>query len=74
MAYDLIRDGVQINYRNTLGNTALHYCIMNKNIDAIKLLLSYHANPHLENAEKKDCCDLAKEMNINFFTELNNCP
>lgn len=43
------------------GKTALHYAVFRKNIDCVAILLSYHANPDLEDNDKKTPRMMAEE-------------
>ena len=74
IAEKLLARNADINFQNSYGQTVLHMAVQEKNYDAIRFLLSHEANPHLEDANKMDCCDLARENSINNdFPELNNC-
>jgi len=74
MASRLIVRGANINYVNRNGNTALHICIENNLIDAVKFLLSKGANPHIMDLTGEDACDKAKKNGMAIkIPEFNNC-
>ena len=61
----LLVKGGDINYRNSKeGNTVLHQAILMKNKHAIQFILDNNANPHLENEQEYDCCDLAQQFDF----------
>lgn len=45
---ELLNRGVNINYQDQSGNTALLYAINNNNQEMVKILLTHGANPNLE--------------------------
>jgi ankyrin repeat protein len=51
--------GADINFINKMGKTPLHHAIEN-NLEAgtIKFLLNSGANPHIEDNEGHDVCDI----------------
>ena len=72
LANKLIRSGAEVNYVNSYGYTALHWCVMKKQKDASNFLLQKGANQHIISTHNptdptlpgKDCCDLAKENGL----------
>ena len=45
----LLQRGLDVNEKNYLGNTAMHYAIMNNFIKTIDLLISYGVNENIQN-------------------------
>lgn len=64
MASNLIVRGADINYVNSNGYTALHIMVENKNIEAVKFLLSKNAERHLMDLNGEDACDKAKKNGL----------
>ena len=46
---ELLNRGVNINFQNNLGDTALHYCALNGHIEIVSVLLHYRANTNITN-------------------------
>ena len=68
----LIR-GADIDYRNKLGKTALHYAIEESLPESyIRFLLGRGANPHLEDAMGWDCCSKGK-IKYPAVKDFKNC-
>ena len=61
MASKLIVRGAKIDYVNRNGNTALHLCIENHKLEAVKFLMLKGANPHIMDLTGEDACDKAKK-------------
>jgi ankyrin repeat protein len=59
----LLKRGSKINYINTKNKTPLHIAI-EKQLPSkmIQFLLSFGANPHIEDGNKLDCCDKGHEL------------
>lgn len=49
--YRLIRNGASINAINKDGNAPLHQCIINGNLEAVKLLVDYGADITMANRD-----------------------
>ena len=74
LANKLIKSGAEVNYVNSKGYTALHYCVMRKQKEASSFLLQKGANQHIVSTAQlnkenklipgKDCCDIAKENGL----------
>ncbi len=45
---------VNVNNKDRLGMTALHYAVRNKRVDIVRLLLSHNANPNARDANGRD--------------------
>lgn len=74
MAARLIVRGANIDYVNRNGNTALHLCIENKLVAAVKFLLDRGANPHIMDLQGEDSCDKARANGLALeIPEFNNC-
>ena len=74
MASKLMVRGAKIDYVNRNGKTALHICIENRKVEAVKFLLSKGANPHIMDLEGNDACDKAKSMGFaQSIPSFNNC-
>jgi ankyrin repeat protein len=68
----LVENRVDINARDCYGKTALMYAAKNHNIEMMKYLGRYHANPHIEDKENKNAryyalglstvCDCIEEL------------
>lgn len=55
-----------LDYQNPVtGNTALHYSVINSNIEIVRLLLNTNANIQLKNKDNKDAIQLAIDNNSN---------
>ena len=66
------RPRININHKDSLGNTALHYAVMTKNILAIYILMAYKANPKISNKSKLTPIKLANIMNDQSIIEALN--
>lgn len=65
----LMRDA-NINHINKDGKTALHLAVENKvEYTTIKFLLTYRANPHIEDKEGLDVCDKVKSREFGVYTK-----
>jgi len=74
MASKLMVRGARIDYVNRNGKTALHICVENKLVEAVKFLLSKGANPHIMDLEGNDVCDKAKNNGLALvIPTFNNC-
>ena len=74
MASRLIVRGADINYVNSNGFTALHICVENKLLPAIKFLLEQGADPHIMDLTGEDACDKAKRNNLaHEFKAFQDC-
>jgi len=49
---------VDIDYQNNAGYTALHYAALRGHEDLVELLISYGANPNIENNDSKIALNL----------------
>ena len=49
-----------LNLKDNLGNTALHYALKTENKHMLIALLLFGANPELANNEEKKPCDMSK--------------
>ena len=60
----LIKYGGDVNLQNSIdGNTALHYAIMNKNIEALYIILGKgNCDISIQNFNKETAVDIAKKM------------
>ena len=63
MAEILLLRGLDVNSVNRLGETALGIPIMNRDLDAIKLPLSYNIDPGIEDSEKCSAQKMAEGDN-----------
>ena len=55
----ILMSGANINYASNKGFTALHFAIQNELPEKIiKFLIKYGADPHIENRDGKDACEL----------------
>ena len=62
-ARKLVNRGADINYQNQEGNTALHVCIMKRNMPGIEWLLQQKkCDKSLKNKQGDDVCDLARRI------------
>lgn len=74
MAQRLLHKGADIDYVNSNGFTALHLCLENLKLDAVKFLLDHSANPHIMDLTGQDVCDKASQLGLSHkFPELNAC-
>jgi len=66
------RSRININHKDGLGNTALHYAVMTKNILAVYILMAYKANPKISNKSKLSPIKLANIMNDQCIIDAIN--
>lgn len=65
----LLENNANIDYQIPLnGNSALHYAVINSNLDIVRMLIAYKANIELKNKDNKNAIQLA--MDINNKTEI----
>ena len=69
----LLRRGVDINWRNREGMTALSYALIHRNLKMVQFLIENGADPHIEDSRDHDSCDYAQVNGIDQFAELNYC-
>lgn len=71
----LIKKGADVNSIDTEGNTPMHYAIFRRQVDIVKLLLSFGAEADIKANDGKSALDMAEEqddeMMINMFREKN---
>ena len=63
------RSRTNINHKDELGNTALHYAVMTRNILAVYILMAFKANPKTANNKKLSSIKLAQDLNDNDIIE-----
>lgn len=74
LAKRLLLRGANVDYVNSNGYTALHLCIENQQLQAIKFLLDNNANPHIMDLSGEDACDKASFLGLQKdYPELNAC-
>lgn len=74
MVKNLIEEGMDIDYVNQFGFTALHHFIDLKLEKQIMYLMWKGANQHIMDLNGFDSCDKAKSNGIaRKFQEFNNC-
>lgn len=62
----LLENNANIDYQIPLnGNTALHFAVINSNIEIVKMLISHKANIEIKNKENKNAIQLAMENSNN---------
>ena len=68
----LIKYGGDVNLQNSIdGNTALHYAIMNKNIEALYIILGKgNCDISIQNFNKETAVDIAKKMDSETTKEI----
>ena len=52
--------GADVNRQNVFGETALHQCVANGNVDAARLLLEHGADPNIQDIYGKAALHFAK--------------
>ena len=57
---DINPDITDVNYQGKWGYTALHFAVVEENVEGVKTLLKRKANPHIKNNSKKTPYDMAK--------------
>ena len=53
----LLKNGIDVNVRNSLGNTALHIAARTKKLESVRHLLSLGADPSIENNKRETPLD-----------------
>jgi ankyrin repeat protein len=66
----LLKKGADVNAKNFLGYTPLHYGAANGHIEVVKLLLEHGADPNIKNNEGKTAIDLARKEGYFDIVEL----
>jgi len=62
----LLENNANIDYQIPLnGNTALHFAVINSNIEIVKMLISHKANIEIKNKENKNAIQLAMDNSNN---------
>ena len=59
----LIDNGADVNACDLILRTPLHLCAKNGNLESLKLLLAFMANPYAKTITRKSICDYAKQSN-----------
>jgi ankyrin repeat protein len=62
-AETLLQAGANVNTRDSLGKTALHYAAQYANMELIEVLLNYKANVNIEDSEGNKPHEVAKKFN-----------
>jgi len=60
MVAHLITQGVNINYIDALGRTALHAALTQGHADVVKVLLNLGADPNIKRRDGWSCLEIAK--------------
>ena len=70
----IIDFGLNIDYVNKFGKTALHYFVEQKLEKQILYLLFKNSNPHILDLDELDACDKAKRNGLGMkIMQFNNC-
>jgi len=80
----LLERGINVNQRDDLGNTALHYAVLTENLYLIYLLVKKKIDILIKNKEGKSALDLAHElhheeyipilMNLSYSSSSSSSP
>lgn len=62
MLKEVLKHDIDLNQQDAQGNTALHYAVMTKNYEKLKLLLQKGADPTIQNKKRITPEDLAKKI------------
>ena len=62
----LIQNSSTVDKQNVSGNTPLHYCVKEKDVDCLKLLLKAGADPNIKNDAHESPFDIAR---MEYFEE-----
>jgi len=65
----VLLDKVNVNWKDELDNTALHYAVSNQNLENVKQLLTVKASPSIENLSGDTPWSLVNEMQIDSMNE-----
>lgn len=68
-AAELLRDGVYINSRDSLGNTPMHYAMRLGSVELADSLQKFNPDMSLTNVSDKTPLDMAVETNFVYFVE-----
>lgn len=76
----LVRNGANVNARDSAGNTPLHFAVTKRSLKLVKLLEEFGADATIENADEICAIDLSitediKEIKMHFMTlsKYNHC-
>ncbi|GIZ04566.1 tankyrase [Caerostris extrusa] len=68
--YTIIQNGIDINCKDSSGNTLLHYAALHGNLDVMKLLLEFGAIYNATNANNKTPLQLAENNSVKMLLNL----
>ena len=60
----LAQDNIQLNIRDKIGNTAIHYVLEDNKYDIAIKMIQRGADITIENNDKKTCLDLINDQNV----------
>lgn len=72
---NLIQKGVNVNSRDQNGDTPLHLAVYYNNVEVVKILIRYGANPRIKNRQGFSSIDIARDKGyVEIYRLLTKPP